>query len=53
MADVLCPKCNAKGTVSVKQSKTDKGREIKYFECSKCRSLWTNSIDIAKLPVEA
>jgi RecJ-like exonuclease len=53
MADVLCPKCNAKGTVTVKQSKTDKGLEVKYFECSKCHSLWTNSSDIPKMSVEA
>ena len=53
MADVLCPKCNAKGSVVVKQSKTDKAKELKYYECSKCHSLWTNSIDIAKQPVDA
>jgi transposase-like protein len=53
MADVLCPRCNAKGTVVVKQSKTDKGKELKYFQCTKCRSLWTNSSDIPNLKVEA
>lgn len=52
MSDTLCPKCNAKGTVTVKQSRTDKGKDLKYYECGKCRSLWTNSIDIAALPVE-
>jgi Zn-finger nucleic acid-binding protein len=53
MADVLCPKCNATGAVKVKQSKKDKGADWKYYECSKCRSVWTNSADISKLPVEA
>jgi DNA-directed RNA polymerase subunit M/transcription elongation factor TFIIS len=52
MSDTLCPKCNAKGAVTVKQSRTDKGKDLKYYECGKCRSLWTNSIDIAPLPVE-
>ncbi|HRY29992.1 MAG TPA: hypothetical protein P5079_08165 [Elusimicrobiota bacterium] len=52
MADVLCPKCNEKGNVVVKKSRTDKGDEMKYFECKKCRSLWTNSADIPNLPVE-
>jgi DNA-directed RNA polymerase subunit M/transcription elongation factor TFIIS len=53
MSDTLCPKCNAKGTVTVKQSRSDKGVDLKYYECSTCKSLWTNSIDILPLPVEA
>lgn len=53
MADVVCPRCNAKGTVVVKKSRNDKGREVKYYECGKCHSLWTNNNDIANLPVEA
>jgi Zn-finger nucleic acid-binding protein len=52
MSDTLCPKCNAKGAVVVKQSRNEKGGDIKYFECGKCRSLWTNSGEIASLPVE-
>lgn len=53
MSDTLCPKCNAKGSVVVKNSRSEKGQDIKYFECNSCHSLWTNSIDIASLPVEA
>ncbi|MBI4397312.1 MAG: hypothetical protein HY548_09465 [Elusimicrobia bacterium] len=53
MTDVLCPKCNAKGTVVVKQGRAEKGAELKYFECTKCKSLWTNLNDIVNLPVEA
>ena len=53
MADVLCPRCAAKGGVVVKKSKTDKGKELKYYECSKCHSIWTNNVDIANQPVEA
>ncbi|MBL0057948.1 MAG: hypothetical protein IPP35_02250 [Elusimicrobia bacterium] len=53
MSDTLCPKCNVKGTVHVKQSRTDAGKDLKYFECSSCKSLWTNSTDISSLPVEA
>jgi DNA-directed RNA polymerase subunit M/transcription elongation factor TFIIS len=52
MADVLCPRCNAKGTVVVKQSRDEKGRDLKYYECAKCKSIWTNSSDITSLPVE-
>ncbi len=51
MADVLCPRCNAKGAVVVKQSRTDKGKDLKYYECGKCKSVWTNTSDIAALPV--
>ena len=53
MADVNCPKCNAKGNVVVKQSRNEKGKDLKFYECKKCRSLWTNTIDVANLPVEA
>lgn len=53
MSDTLCPKCNAKGPVVVKISRTDKNVDLKYFECSVCKSLWTNSTDIAPLSVEA
>jgi DNA-directed RNA polymerase subunit M/transcription elongation factor TFIIS len=53
MSDTPCPKCNAKGNVKVKQSRSDKGRDVKYYECGACHTLWTNSIDIAALPVEA
>ena len=53
MSDTLCPKCNAKGSVVVKKSRSDKGVDVKYFECSACKSLWTNSIDIVPLAVEA
>jgi transposase-like protein len=53
MAEPVCPKCTVPQTVQVKKSRTEKGKEIKYFECSKCQSLWTNSIDIASLPVVA
>jgi DNA-directed RNA polymerase subunit M/transcription elongation factor TFIIS len=53
MSDTLCPKCNAKGHVVVKQSRTDKNVDLKYFECSACQSLWTNSSDIGLLSVEA
>ena len=53
MADnVLCPRCNAKGGVAVKRAKNEKGQDIKYFECTKCKSLWTNSADIDKLAAE-
>ena len=52
MADVVCPRCNAKGTVVVKQSRTEKGKDLKYYECSKCKSIWTNSTDIPQLSVE-
>lgn len=52
MSDTLCPRCNAKGTVVIKKSKTEKGKDIKYYECQKCHSLWTNSHDIGALPVE-
>ncbi len=51
MADVLCPKCNAKGTVTVKESKKDNGSPHKYYECQKCKSVWTNTVDIAKFSV--
>jgi Zn-finger nucleic acid-binding protein len=53
MSDTLCPKCNAKGAVKVKSAKSDKGQDIKYYECGQCRSLWTNSNEIASLAVEA
>lgn len=52
MPEILCPKCNAKGPVAVKQAKSDKGRDVKFYECPKCRSVWTNSADIASLPVQ-
>ena len=52
MSETLCPKCNAKGSVKVKMARTEKGQDLKYFECGSCRSLWTNSIDIASLSVE-
>ena len=53
MADVVCPKCNAKGSVKVKQSRSEKGKDLKFYDCAKCKSVWTNSSDIASLPVEA
>jgi ssDNA-binding Zn-finger/Zn-ribbon topoisomerase 1 len=53
MADVLCPKCNAKGNVKVRQAKADGGKDLKYYECGKCASIWTNSSDIPNLPVES
>ena len=53
MSDTLCPKCNAKGHVAVKLSRTDKNVDLKFFECPSCKSLWTNSIEIVPLPVEA
>ncbi len=53
MSETLCPKCNAKGAVSVKKSRTDKGKDLKYYECGKCKSLWTNSVDVVNLAVEA
>jgi DNA-directed RNA polymerase subunit M/transcription elongation factor TFIIS len=53
MSNTLCPKCNAKGTVAVKQSRSDKGADLKYYECAVCGILWTNSIDIVSLPVES
>lgn len=51
MADVACPKCQKK-EVAVRQSKAEKA-DVKYYECKACRTIWTNSNDIAKLPVEA
>lgn len=53
MAEPLCPKCGVPQNVQVKQSRTEKGKDIKYFECAKCHALWTNSIDIAPLPLKA
>lgn len=53
MSNTLCPKCNTKGSVTVKQSRADKGADLKYFECGPCGILWTNSIDIVSLPVES
>jgi uncharacterized Zn finger protein len=52
MSNTPCPKCSAKGSVAVKQSRSDKGVDLKYYECPSCGILWTNSIDIASLPVD-
>jgi RecJ-like exonuclease len=52
MADVICPKCRTKGTVKVRQSRTEKGKDLKYYECTTCESLWTNTIEIADLSVD-
>jgi DNA-directed RNA polymerase subunit M/transcription elongation factor TFIIS len=51
MSEIVCPKCTKK-EVAVRQAKAEKG-DVKYYECKACHTIWTNSIDIAKLPVEA
>jgi RecJ-like exonuclease len=53
MPDITCPKCSSKGQVVVKQSRQEKGGDLKYFECAKCHSIWTNTIDIANMPITA
>lgn len=52
MTEVLCPRCNVKKAVAVREAKSDKGVLLKYFECPACRSLWSNSQDIKELPVD-